>query len=123
MCPGVPYALAAKFAYPDRPVIACLGDGAMQMLGNQALVDIAHYHKEWSNPQTIVVVLNNKDLNQVTWEQRVLAGDPRLDASQVLPDFPFACYQPLCERRPGETRRLRPTCGDIEGALHAEERQ
>jgi len=33
MCPGVPYALAAKFAYPDRPVIASVGDGAMQMLG------------------------------------------------------------------------------------------
>jgi pyruvate dehydrogenase (quinone) len=95
MCPGVPYALAAKFAYPDRPVIACLGDGAMQMLGNQALVDIAHYHGEWSNRQTIVLVLNNKDLNQVTWEQRVLAGDPRLDASQVLPDFPFARYAEL----------------------------
>jgi pyruvate dehydrogenase (quinone) len=92
MCPGVPYALAAKFAYPDRPVIACLGDGAMQMLGNQALIDIARYHERWSNKQTIVLVLNNKDLNQVTWEQRVLAGDPRLDASQVLPDFPFARY-------------------------------
>jgi pyruvate dehydrogenase (quinone) len=95
MCPGVPYALGAKFAYPDRPVIACLGDGAMQMLGNLALIDIAHYHERWSNRQLIVVVLNNKDLNQVTWEQRVLAGDPRLDASQVLPDFPFARYAEL----------------------------
>ncbi|MHB1569617.1 MAG: thiamine pyrophosphate-requiring protein [Solirubrobacteraceae bacterium] len=92
MCPGVPYALAAKFAYPDRPVIATLGDGAMQMLGNAALIDIAHYSKRWSNKQCIVVVLNNRDLNQVTWEQRVMAGDPKLDASQVLPDFHFARY-------------------------------
>jgi pyruvate dehydrogenase (quinone) len=92
MCPGVPYALAAKFAFPDRPVIASLGDGAMQMLGNAALIDIAHYAERWPNKQCIVVVLNNKDLNQVTWEQRVMSGDPKLNASQVLPDFNFAWY-------------------------------
>jgi pyruvate dehydrogenase (quinone) len=64
----------------------------MQMLGNNALIDIAHYAERWSNKQCIVVVLNNKDLNQVTWEQRVMSGDPKLDASQVLPDFNFAWY-------------------------------
>jgi pyruvate dehydrogenase (quinone) len=95
MCPAVPYALAAKFAYPDRPVIACLGDGAMQMLGINALIDIAHYRDRWPNQQLVVLVLNNGDLNQVTWEQRVMAGDPRLDASQLLPDFPFARYAEL----------------------------
>jgi pyruvate dehydrogenase (quinone) len=95
MCPGVPYALAAKFAYPDRPVIAALGDGAMQMIGNAALIDIAHYHERWDDPRCIIVVLHNNDLNQVTWEQRVQAGDPRLDASQLLPDFPFARYAEL----------------------------
>jgi pyruvate dehydrogenase (quinone) len=92
MCPAVPYALAAKFAYPERPVIASIGDGAMQMIGNAGLIDIAHYAERWSNPQCIVVVLHNNDLNQVTWEQRVMAGDPKLQASQVLPDFPFARY-------------------------------
>jgi pyruvate dehydrogenase (quinone) len=92
MCPGVPYALAAKFAYPERPVIAALGDGAMQMLGNAALIDIAHYAERWQNKQCIIVVLHNNDLNQVTWEQRVMSGDPKLQASQVLPDFPFARY-------------------------------
>jgi pyruvate dehydrogenase (quinone) len=92
MCPAVPYALAAKFAYPDRPVIASIGDGAMQMLGNAALIDLAHYQDRWSNKQCIVVVLHNNDLNQVTWEQRVMAGDPKLEASQVLPDFNFARY-------------------------------
>src|SRR5919108_1239197 len=95
MCPGVPYAFAAKMAYPDRPVIACLGDGAMQMLGNAALIDIADKWERWSNPQLIVLVLNNKDLNQVTWEQRVLAGDAKLEASQVIPDFPYARYAEL----------------------------
>jgi pyruvate dehydrogenase (quinone) len=92
MCPAVPYAVAAKFAYPDRPVIACIGDGAMQMLGINALIDIAKYADRWPNPQVIVLVLNNKDLNQVTWEQRVLAGDPKLEASQAIPDFPYARY-------------------------------
>ena len=92
MCPGVPYALAAKFAYPDRPVIACVGDGAMQMIGNNTLIDVAKYWHRWSDPRLIVLVLNNQDLNQVTWEQRVLAGDPKLEASQNIPDFPFARY-------------------------------
>src|ERR687887_431813 len=92
MCPGVPYAFAAKMAYPDRPVIACLGDGAMQMLGINALIDIADKYERWSNKQLVVLVLNNRDLNQVTWEQRVLAGDPKLEASQVIPDFPYARY-------------------------------
>jgi pyruvate dehydrogenase (quinone) len=95
MCPGVPYAFAAKMAFPDRPVIASLGDGAMQMLGNTALVDIAERWEHWPNKQLVVLVLNNRDLNQVTWEQRVLAGDPKLDASQVLPDFPYARYAEL----------------------------
>jgi pyruvate dehydrogenase (quinone) len=92
MCPGVPYALAAKFAYPDRPVIASVGDGAMQMLGINTLIDIAKHRERWSDQRLIVLVLNNQDLNQVTWEQRVLAGDPKLDASQVIPNFPFARY-------------------------------
>lgn len=92
MCPGVPYAAAAKFAYPERPVIALVGDGAMQMLGNNGLITISEHWKEWSNPRLIVLVLNNRDLNQVTWEQRVMAGDPKFVGSQQLPEFPFAHY-------------------------------
>jgi pyruvate dehydrogenase (quinone) len=92
MCPGIPYAFAAKMAYPERPVIACLGDGAMQMLGINALIDVAARWEEWSNKQLVVLVLHNDDLNQVTWEQRVMAGDPKLEASQRIPDFPYADY-------------------------------
>jgi len=95
MCPAVPYALAAKFAYPDRPVIASIGDGAMQMLGINALIDIAHYAPRWSDQRLVIIVLNNRDLNQVTWEQRVMSGDPKLDASQVLPEFDYAGYARL----------------------------
>ncbi len=92
MCPGVPYAIAAKFAYPDRISIALVGDGAMQMLGNNGLITISKYWKRWSDPRMIIVVLNNRDLNQVTWEQRVMEGDPKFEASQDLPDFPYAEY-------------------------------
>ena len=95
MCPAVPYALAAKFAYPDRPVIASIGDGAFQMLGINAMVDIARYRDRWSNQQLVVLVLHNDDLNQVTWEQRVMSGDPKLEVSQTLPDFPYARYAEL----------------------------
>ena len=91
MCPAVPYALAAKFAYPQRPVIATIGDGAMQMLGINGLIDLARYRERWTGP-LVVVVLNNGDLNQVTWEQRVLAGDAKLETSQDLPPFDFAAY-------------------------------
>jgi len=92
MCPGVPYAIAAKFAYPDRTPIALVGDGAMQMLGNNGLVTISKYWTQWKDPSFIILVLNNHDLNQVTWEQRVMVGDPRFDASQELPEFPYAQY-------------------------------
>lgn len=92
MGPGVPYAIAAKFAYPHRPVIAMVGDGAMQMNGNNGLITISKYWKEWKNPTLIVLVLNNRDLNMVTWEQRVMAGDPKFTGSQMLPDFPYAKY-------------------------------
>jgi len=95
MGPAVPYALAAKFVFPDRPVIAVEGDGAMQMNGLNALIDVAKHRHRFTDPRFVVLVLNNRDLNQVTWEQRVLVGDPKLEASQVVPDFPYARYAEL----------------------------
>ncbi len=92
MGPGVPYVIAAKFAFPERPAIALVGDGAMQMNGINGLITIAKFWKEWSNPTLIVCVLSNRDLNQVTWEQRVMSGDPKYQPSQVLPRVPFAKY-------------------------------
>jgi pyruvate dehydrogenase (quinone) len=92
MGPGVPYAIAAKFAFPERVVIALVGDGAMQMNGNSELVTIQKYWKQWLDPRLIVLVLNNRDLNMVTWEQRLLSGDPKFVASQELPDFSYADY-------------------------------
>jgi pyruvate dehydrogenase (quinone) len=95
MGPGVPYAIAAKFAWPDRVAIALVGDGAMLMNGINGLVTIAHYWKEWADPRLIIMVLANHDLNQVTWEQRVMSGDPKFKPSQDVPDFHFARYAEL----------------------------
>jgi pyruvate dehydrogenase (quinone) len=92
MGPAVPYAIAAKHVHPDRPVVALVGDGAMQMNGLNALITIARLWPRWSDPRLVVMVLNNRDLNLVSWEQRVLGGDPKFEASQVLPDFPYARY-------------------------------
>ena len=92
MGPAVPYAIAAKFAYPDRPVIAMAGDGAMQMNGMNELLTVAKYWRRWSDPRLVVLVLNNRDLNQVTWEQRAMVGDPKYSASQDIPDFRYAAY-------------------------------
>jgi len=92
---AVPYAIAAKFAYPDRPVIALVGDGAMQMNGMAELVTIAKYWRRWTDPRLIVMALNNRDLAYVTWEERVQAGDPKFEASQALPDVPYAEFAKL----------------------------
>ena len=92
---AVPYALAAKFAYPDRPVIAMVGDGAMQMNGLTELITISKYWRRWADPRLVVMVLNNRDLAYVTWEERIQAGDPKWTASQELPDAPYAEFAKL----------------------------
>ena len=92
---AVPYAIAAKFAHPDRPVIALVGDGAMQMNNMAELITVAKYWKKWENPTWIVCVFNNEDLNQVTWEQRVMEGDPKFVASQEIPNVPYHKFAEL----------------------------
>ena len=92
MGPGVPYVIGAKWAHPDRPAIALVGDGAMQMNGMAELITISHYWKQWSDPRLIVAVLHNNDLNQVTWEMRAMEGSPKFAASQNLPDVDFANF-------------------------------
>jgi len=95
MVPGVPYAIAAKFAYPDRVSIAMVGDGAMQMGGMAEMLTAAKYYKTWTDPRLIVLVLTNEDLNQVTWEQRVMEGDPEFKASQEIPYVDYAAWAQL----------------------------
>ncbi|EOD69951.1 thiamine pyrophosphate-requiring protein [Amycolatopsis vancoresmycina] len=92
MGPGVPYAIGAKFAHPDRPVIALVGDGAMQMNGLAELITIARYQHLWSDPRCVVCVFHNNDLNQVTWELRAMGGAPKFEESQTLPDVDYAGF-------------------------------
>ncbi|WP_102958379.1 thiamine pyrophosphate-requiring protein [Mangrovicella endophytica] len=86
---AVPYAIAAKFAHPDRMVVAMVGDGAMQMNNMAELITVAKYWRDWETPGFVCMVLNNQDLNQVTWEQRVMEGNPKFEATQTLPDVPY----------------------------------
>jgi pyruvate dehydrogenase (quinone) len=92
MGPGVPYAIGAKWAHPDRPAIALVGDGAMQMNGMAELITIGRYWQQWADPRLIVAVLHNNDLNQVTWEMRAMEGAPKFVESQSLPDVDYAAF-------------------------------
>ena len=119
MLAAMPYAIAAKFAFPERPVVCTIGDGAFQMLGMNGLLTIKRHWPEWENPTFIVLVLHNNDLNQVSWEMRE-AGDPWYDTSQLLEDMDYAGYARLLgltgirvddptTSRPHGTRPSRPT--------------
>ena len=92
---AVPYAIAGKFAFPERPVIALVGDGAMQMNNMAELITVSKYWQDWADPRWICMVLNNEDLNQVTWEQRVMNGDPKFEASQNIPSVPYHRFAEL----------------------------
>jgi pyruvate dehydrogenase (quinone) len=92
---AVPYAIAAKYAHPDRPVIGLVGDGAMQMNNMAELITVAKYWRDWADHRFIICVFNNEDLNQVTWEQRVMEGDPKFEASQSIPNVPYHRFAEL----------------------------
>jgi pyruvate dehydrogenase (quinone) len=92
---AVPYAIGAKFAHPDRPVVALVGDGAMQMNNMAELITIAKYMDRWPDKRLVTCVFNNQDLNEVTWEQRVMNGNPRYDASQDIPDVRYSKFAEL----------------------------
>ncbi|CQR60723.1 thiamine pyrophosphate-requiring protein [Streptomyces leeuwenhoekii] len=89
---AVPYAIGAKFAHPDRPVVALAGDGAMQMNGLAEMITAAKYRDLWEDPRLVVGVWNNRDLNQVTWELRAMGGAPSFEPSQELPDVQYAAF-------------------------------
>jgi len=94
MLAAMPYAMAAKFAHPDRPVVCTIGDGAFQMLGMNGLLTVKRHWHEWADPTFVVLVLHNDDLNQVSWEMRE-AGDPRWDTAQLVEPMDYAEYARL----------------------------
>jgi pyruvate dehydrogenase (quinone) len=117
---GIPYALAAKVAFPERTVIAVVGDGAMQMSGMSALIDVAKYWRRWKNPRLVVLVLNNQDLSYVSWEQRAMEGEPKFPASQDLPDVPYGRYAELLGLRGIRVERPDDVAGAWRAALSAD---
>jgi pyruvate dehydrogenase (quinone) len=72
--------------------LVLVGDGALQMNGMNELITVSINWRKWSDPRFVVLALNNRDLNQVTWEMRAQSGDPKFDASQNLPDFRYSQY-------------------------------
>ena len=113
MGPGVPYVIGAKFAHPDRPAIALVGDGAMQMNGMAELITVKRYWQEWSDPRLIVAVLHNNDLNQVTWEMRARAALPSSPIPRTSPTSPTPGSRPASACR--RSRCARPTTSDRPG--------
>ncbi|MGI5187196.1 thiamine pyrophosphate-requiring protein [Promicromonospora sp. CA-289599] len=108
---AMPYGIAAKLLHPGRPVVALAGDGAMQMNGNAELITLADRWRDWADPRFVVLVLNNRDLAEVSWEQREMEGEPRFPTSQAVPAFPYAAYAELLGLRgirveePGQIRQ------------------
>jgi pyruvate dehydrogenase (quinone) len=92
---SLPYGIAGKLARPDRPMIILSGDGGFQMTGVAELITLSRLWPDWADPRFVICVLNNKDLAEVSWEQREMESSPRFPASQDLPDFPAAEYAGL----------------------------
>ena len=92
---GMPYAIAAKNAHPDRPVVALIGDGAMQMNGVNELITVQRYWRQWPDPRLVVLVLSNDDLSYVSWETRGMLGEAPDPQSQAVPDVPYAQWAML----------------------------
>ncbi len=117
---GVPYALAAKLAHPDRLCVAFAGDGAMQMNGINALIDISRRWRQWSDPRLVVIAFNNRDLAYVSWEQRVMDGFPKFPTTQDVPDLPYADYAKLLGLDGVRVEKPEDVVPAIEAALAAD---
>ena len=92
---GMPYAIGAMMAHPDRPVLAMIGDGAMQINGVNELITVSRYWEQWSDPRFVVLVLNNRDLSYVSWETRGTLGAKPDPNQSFLPDVPYADWAGL----------------------------
>src|SRR5262249_9182634 len=71
MAPGLPYALGAQAAYPNRQVVAFVGDGGFTMLMGELAPAVKH-----ALPIKVIIIKNNT-LGQIKWEQMVFLGNPK----------------------------------------------
>lgn len=81
MAPGLPYAIAAQVAYPDRQCVAFVGDGGFTMLMGEFATAVKH-----DLPITVVVIKNNT-LGMIKWEQMVFLGNPEYGCELQPIDF------------------------------------
>ena len=92
---ATPYALAAKMAYPERVVLAFIGDGAMQMNGLNVMITISKYWKEWSKPEADRHGAEQPGPEPGDLEERVQLGDGKTESTQSIPDFAYHSYAEL----------------------------
>ncbi|MFJ8578183.1 thiamine pyrophosphate-binding protein [Micromonospora sp. NPDC093277] len=88
---ALPYAVAAKLARPDEPVLALLGDGAMQFNGLAELITVAYHWRRWPDPRLVVLVLNNRDHSGARGDGRGPSGA----LGDRRPDVPYAGWARL----------------------------
>jgi thiamine pyrophosphate-dependent acetolactate synthase large subunit-like protein len=81
MAPGLPYAIGAQVAYPDRQVIAFVGDGAFTMLMGEMITAVKY------NLPIKVIIIKNDYLGQIKWEQIVFLGNPEYGVELQPADF------------------------------------
>jgi pyruvate dehydrogenase (quinone)/pyruvate oxidase len=81
MAPGLPYAIGAQAAYPDRQVVAFVGDGGFTMLMGDFVTAVKH-----ELPIKVVIIKNNT-LGQIKWEQMVFLGNPEYEVALHPIDF------------------------------------
>jgi len=104
MAPGLPYAIAAQVAFPERKSIAFVGDGAFTMLMGEFATAVKY------NLPILVVIIKNNTLGQIKWEQIVFLGNPEYGCE--LQEIDFAKFAEACGglgfsvERPDE---IRPT--------------
>lgn len=104
MAPGLPYAIAAQIAYPNRQVIAYVGDGGFSMLMADFVTAVKY------NLPVKVIINNNSSLGQIKWEQMVMLGNPEYVCD--LHPIDFAKVAEACGGK-GFTIRDPKDCGAI----------
>jgi pyruvate dehydrogenase (quinone) len=88
MAPGLPYAIAAKLAYPERQSIAFVGDGGFTMLMGEFATAVKY------GLPILVIIIKNNTLGQIKWEQIVFLGNPEYGCE--LHDINFAKFAEAC---------------------------
>lgn len=104
MANGFPYAVAAQVAYPDRQVVAFVGDGGFTMLMGEFATCV-----KYGLPVKVVIIKNNV-LGQIKWEQMVFLGNPEFGCE--LQPIDFAAYARACGGK-GYTIEDPAACGEI----------